>query len=102
MSQVENMEFRNGERMKEDEASGQTPDRGEPLKRVPASDVVPQRRKIIGWMGVGIVGALAVNTLPFKLFSKKLFSRNRFKPPAKGVTINDMAVKRDRKARRNG
>ena len=59
-----------------------------------------QRRKILGWMGVGIVGAMAFKALPFKLMSKRGGRRKSAKPDAL-VAINGMAVKRGKKVSKN-
>ncbi len=64
--------------------------------------VAVQRRKILGWLGLGIVGAFAINALPFKPLSRRLVGMNKPKRGKARVAINDLAVKRTKKAGRNG
>ncbi|MCL4511077.1 MAG: hypothetical protein M1470_08425 [Bacteroidetes bacterium] len=56
-----------------------------------------QRRKILGWVGLGLVGAFAVKALPMKFISKRIERKNKVK-----VSINELAVKRNKKATRHG
>lgn len=59
-----------------------------------------QRRKILGWLGVGAVGAMIIEMLPMK----RIVSKNLMKKKSEKVSIaiNKDAVKRSRKAARNG
>ncbi len=88
--------------MEKEEARSQKQDARREDGRESSSVPGLQRRKMLGWMGVGIIGAFALNVLPFKIFPKRIFRRNKVKSPGTIVAINDLAVKRSRKASRNG
>ncbi len=60
-----------------------------------------QRRRMLGWLSMGVIGAVAFNVLPFKRLTGGLFTRKRPGKANKRVAINEMAVKRNRKASRN-
>jgi hypothetical protein len=58
-----------------------------------------QRRKILGWLGVGAVGAMIIEMLPMKrIVSKNLMKKKSEKV---AIAINKDAVKRSRKVTRN-
>jgi hypothetical protein len=67
---------------------------------LPNADPGVQRRKILGWIGVGIVGSMAFKVLPLKLISGRGGRRKSVKPDAR-VAINGMAVKRGKKVSKN-
>lgn len=50
-----------------------------------------KRRNFFAYLGVGVVGALAITKLPFKMFQQKLKAEASVK-----VKVNPYAVKRDR------
>ncbi|MFZ1082958.1 MAG: hypothetical protein WAO19_13650 [Candidatus Kryptoniota bacterium] len=56
----------------------------------------PVRRRLLGWMGIGILGTLVIKTIPFKFVSKKATRKNRTYEKVK-VSINDLAVRRNPK-----
>ncbi len=87
--------------MKE-EARGKMEDARTRDRQVSNSELSAQRRKLLGWMGISIVGAIAVKALPFKSFSRRLVTRRRRGASKAQVAINEMAVKRTRKVSRNG
>jgi hypothetical protein len=64
--------------------------------------VAAQRRRILGWMGLGIVGAFAINALPFKSLSRRMVGKNKAGGRKPRIALNDSAVKRTKKADRNG
>lgn len=53
------------------------------------------RRQILGWMGLGLIGAFAINALPFKFISRR-FRRQSRRSKNVNVSINGMAVKRNK------
>lgn len=55
----------------------------------------PQRRRLLGWMGMGILGAFAIKAIPFGLLSKKVAGKNRAKAKV-NISINELAVKRNK------
>ena len=56
-----------------------------------------QRRKVLGWVGLGVAGAFAIKALPMKFISKRIERKNKVK-----VSINELAVKRNKKVTRHG
>ncbi len=69
-------------------------------KPLPNADPGIERRKILGWLGIGIVGTMAFKILPLNLISRRGGKRKSAKPDAR-VAINGMAVKRGKKVSRN-
>ncbi len=86
--------------MEKEEARSQKQDARREDDREVSSVPGLQRRKILGWMGVGIVGAMAFKALPFKLISRNGGKRSNAKRDAR-VAINGMAVKRGKKVSKN-
>lgn len=58
-----------------------------------------QRRKILGWLGLGAVGAMVFKILPIKkIVSKKFMRHNTEKIP---ISMNKSAVKRSKRIKGN-
>jgi len=89
-------------RDRKQEARGEKPEAGSMGELRSAARDGVQRRKMIGWMGLGIVGALTVNKLPFRFLSRRVSAAKALGAKKAHVAINDMAVKRTGKASRNG
>ena len=56
----------------------------------------PYRRKLLGWMGIGILAAFAAKVIPFRFVSKKAAEEKRLKDKV-NISINELAVKRTKK-----
>lgn len=56
------------------------------------------RRRILGWLGLGVGAAVIAKALPIKLFSKRFGPR---KSERILISINKSAVKRNKKAAGN-
>lgn len=53
-----------------------------------------RRRKILGIMGLGTLGLIIMNSLPFKIISRR---SSRVHGAKSRVTLNELAVKRNKK-----
>lgn len=94
------MENFNGEIM-EEEARSKTRNAGREDEQVSVSHPGIERRKLLGWIGFGIVGVLALNKLPFRLFPRRIGSMKKQKSRGPRISINEMAVRRTKKVGRN-
>jgi len=56
-----------------------------------------QRRKILEWVGIGLIGGFVIKAFPVRFVGKRL----ERKKPVK-VSLNELAVKRNTKVVRNG
>ena len=56
----------------------------------------PQRRKLLGWIGIGILAAFAIKAIPFRILPEKLGEEKRSKGKV-NISINELAVKRAKK-----
>ena len=88
--------------MKKEEIRSQKRKPGNQGVETPVSTSGAERRKVLGWMGIGIVGAIAVSAMPFKSIPKRLVRKHKVRSGKAQVVINNMAVKRTRKVSRNG
>lgn len=57
-----------------------------------------QRRRFLGWMGLGLFGAFAVQSLPFRFLSGKIAKKNSRSKKVK-VSVNQLAVKRSKRVK---
>jgi hypothetical protein len=57
------------------------------------------RRRVLGWLGLGVAAAVIARTLPIKLFSRKKSVPKKSEKIL--ISINKMAVKRNKKVTGN-
>ena len=88
--------------MKKEEIRSQKTETGNQSMDISVSTSGAERRKVLGWMGIGIVGAIAMSAMPFKSIPKRLVRKHKGRSGKARVIINSMAVKRTRKVSRNG
>lgn len=61
------------------------------------TEVGLQRRKILGWLGLGVVGAMVIKILPVRITKKHV----RAEHEKVLIKVNESAVKRCKKVSRN-